>query len=269
MLTGTPPPDDPPSALPQLASTVLVGEKVVAGVPWRYGDPATAFAFGRQLGAGSRSLVKLAVKRGGEGAGSSGAPPHTPLACKRLSKAHPRFSAVDARLEVEATSAAVSAAPGAVAVLHEVWEDGDAVYLFSDAALGGDLLDALVAGGRDEAGAPPTGAPAASPTAAAAAAAAGEALTPAPPPPSSSPIARRTAAPPPTAGAGAACPNRQPRPRARPSCSSSPACTPRAGSTGTSSPRTSCTGAGRTPGWRRWRACWAAACRPRGTRRHR
>ena len=57
MLAGTPPP--PPAPLPPVP---LVGEKVVAGVPWRYGDPATAFAFGRQLGAGSRSMVKLAVK---------------------------------------------------------------------------------------------------------------------------------------------------------------------------------------------------------------
>jgi len=161
MPVGTPPPPlatflprPPDTDLAAGGPPAIVGEKVVAGVPWRYGDPGTVFAFGRQLGAGSRSLVRLAVKRGGGGGGAAappgGAPPGAPLACKRLSKSHPRFSAVDARLEVEATAAAAAAgAPGAVATLHEVWEDGEAVYLFSDAALGGDLLDALVAGGRD------------------------------------------------------------------------------------------------------------------------
>ena len=41
----------------------VFGEKLVAGVPWRYGDPSSFFDFGRELGVGSRAKVLLATKK--------------------------------------------------------------------------------------------------------------------------------------------------------------------------------------------------------------
>ena len=44
-------------------SPPVFGEKLVAGVPWRYGDPSSFFDFGRELGVGSRAKVLLATKK--------------------------------------------------------------------------------------------------------------------------------------------------------------------------------------------------------------
>ena len=55
----------------------VFGEKLVAGVPWRYGDPSSFFDFGRELGVGSRAKVLLATKkkkRQGGRAGEAGKP---------------------------------------------------------------------------------------------------------------------------------------------------------------------------------------------------
>lgn len=114
----------------------VFGEKLVAGVPWRYGDPSSFFDFGRELGVGSRAKVLLATKRQGGGVGeaakgaggddgdasavaaptttstttpSLGAPLGVSLACKRLDKEHERFSMVDVRREVEAAALASEA----------------------------------------------------------------------------------------------------------------------------------------------------------------
>jgi serine/threonine protein kinase len=122
----------------------LAGEKTVAGVPWRYGDPSAVLDWGADLGVGSRSRVRAATRRAPPTA--LGAPAGRPLAVKILAKDHARFSALDVRGEVEAHAAA-AACPAAVA-LHEVWEDGDAVYLVQDACTGGELYDRVRAQGR-------------------------------------------------------------------------------------------------------------------------
>ena len=127
----------PPPAAP------VFGEKLVAGVPWRYGDPSSFFDFGKELGVGSRAKVLLATKKKnkkekgqeeeGDGDAASaaaaatttatatttsttstappslGAPYGVSLACKRLDKEHERFSMVDVRREVEAAALASEA----------------------------------------------------------------------------------------------------------------------------------------------------------------
>ena len=141
-MASSPPPSDPPTT----HHPPPLGEKMVAGIPWRYGDPESAFEWDAVLGEGSRSTVRAATRVSPPPPGTPGAPQGTRCAVKVLSKSHPRFSALDARSEVEAHAAAAVCTDAVT--LQEVWEDDDAVYLVQAVCDGGELYERVRAQGR-------------------------------------------------------------------------------------------------------------------------